>query len=111
MHTPRPLSQLLWEEGCGWAGLLVKRSFLRRLRREGGRKAHTYTYVGQVGRLGLGVVEGQVLFAVGGIGHTVGAVFWDARIEQTSWPFPAARAKKAYSQFSFLSWASEQASA
>lgn len=65
----------------GWAGLLMERSFLQRLRREA-------TYVGRVGWLGLGVVEGQALFAVRGIGRTAEAVFWDARIEQTSWPFP-----------------------
>ena len=52
---------------------------MRRLRREA--YTYTYTYAGRVGRLAIGVVEGQVLFAVGGIGRTAEAVFWDARIE------------------------------
>ena len=92
----------------------MKRSFLRRLRREVGRTEGSLIHIHLRRAGGLAWawgVEGQVLFALGGIGRTAEAVFWDARIEQTSSPFPATRAKKAYSQFSFLSWASEQASA
>ena len=84
----------------------MERSFLRRLRREA--YTYTYTYAGRVGRLGIGAVEGQVLFAVGGIGRTAEAVFWDARIEQTSWPFPRRGRKKPIPSFHVLSWASEQ---
>jgi len=55
---------------------------LRRLQREA--YTYTYTYAGRVGWLGLGVVEGEVLFAVGEIGRTAEAVFWDARLHGLS---------------------------
>jgi len=77
----------------------VERSFLRRLRREA--YTYTYAYAGRVGWLGLGVADGQVLFAVGGIGRTAEAVFWDARIEQTSWPSRDAGEKSRFPVFTF----------